>query len=180
MVTFLLPTGEVGGGNDASSLLWRPACDSLGPGLSTGLPYPELPRDGSLPQSARSSSPRCSESLLGNDGIPIASTNLLLPLLRRALGKGNESFLRRGADVEGGVGAGAAGGRDHQTSRSPAVSRVEQSDNQIGVDQRQSDKSRSRIRKYFASPADIARSVTHEEWIERGEERGAPEAQSQI
>ena len=175
MVTFLLPTGEVGGGNDASSLLWRPACDSLSPGLSTGLPYPELPRDGSLPQSARSSSPRCSESLLGKDGIPIASTNLLLPLLRRALGKGNESFLRRGAAVEGGVGVGAAGGRDHQTSRSPAVSRVEQSDNGDRYS-----KSRSRTRKYFASPDDIARSVTHEEWRERGEERGAPEAQSQI
>ena len=174
-MTFLLPTGEVGGGKDASSLLWRPACDSLSPGLSTGLPYPELPRDGSLPQSARSSSPRCSESLLGKDGIPIASTNLLLPLLRRALGKGNESFLRRGADVEGGVGAGAAGGRDHQTSRSPAVSRVEQSDNGDRYS-----KSRSRTRKYFASPDDIARSVTHEEWRERGEERGAPEAQSQI
>ena len=175
MVTFLLPTGEVGGGKDASSLLWRPACDSLGPGLSTGLPYPELPRDGSLPQSARSSSPRCSDSLLGKGGIPIASTNLLLPLLRRALGKGNESFLRRGADVEGGVGAGAAGGRDHQTRRSPAVSRVEQSDNGDRYS-----KSWSRTRKYFASPDDIARSVTQEEWSERGEERGAPEPQSQI
>ena len=174
-MTFLLPTGEVGGGKDASSLLWRPACDSLGPGLSTGLPYPELPRDGSLPQSARSSSPRCSESLLGKGGIPIASTNLLLPLLRRALGKGNESFLRRGADVEGGVGAGAAGGRDHQTRRSPAVSRVEQSDNGDRYS-----KSSTRTRKYIVSPDDIARSVTHEEWSERGEERGAPEPQSQI
>ena len=77
----------------------------------------------------------------------------MLPLDLLDLGIGRDSFLllmlAAGRTVVVGL------GRLHQTRRSPAVSRVEQSE-------------------------DIATSVTQSAWTERGEERDVPVTASQI
>ena len=74
----------------------------------------------------------------------------LLPLDLRDLGMGSESFLLAGNCA----GVGGGGGMDHQTNLSPAVRRVEQSE-------------------------EMERSVTQVEWRERGELMGQPVTVSQ-
>ena len=74
----------------------------------------------------------------------------LLPLDLLDLGMGSESFLLAGRWRQGGAGAGML----HQTSLSPAVSRVEQSE-------------------------EMERSVTQLEWRVRGELMGDPVTASQ-
>ena len=78
----------------------------------------------------------------------------LLPLERRDLGMGSESFLLMGWWWPEGV-AGGGAGRLHQTSLSPAVSSVEQSE-------------------------EMEMSVTHEECSDSGELMLAPDTASQI
>ena len=76
----------------------------------------------------------------------------LLPLDLLDLGMGRDSFLLAGRWWEDGAGGG--GGMLHQTSLSPAVRRVEQSE-------------------------EMERSVTQLEWSERGELMGDPVTASQ-
>ena len=76
----------------------------------------------------------------------------LLPLDLLDLGMGRDSFLLAGRWWE--AGAGGGGGMLHQTSLSPAVRRVEQSE-------------------------EMERSVTQLEWSERGELMGDPVTASQ-
>ena len=77
----------------------------------------------------------------------------LLPLERRDLGIGSDSFRLMGAWL--GAGAGGGAGRLHQTRRSPAVSSVEQS-------------------------LEMEMSVTQLECSVRGELMGQPDTASQI